>query len=730
MTYTVNKSDGNIIAVVNDFQKEIVAGLELAGYGLANYGELTAENFIRLVENFASSTPPVKPTRGQLWYDTSAAIPVLRQYEASKWIGLFSIDAANNRAGIFYNGNPVYPDVNPNPGTLVVRGSDGLVPASSLPPAATSVDSANTANQLRNMRTFGSRNGGLPFNGTQDVALTTSHIAEGDQLFYNDGRARNALTGGRYISINKQTGEIAFNGPDPTSGTSGKDGRGVSGTTINGNGNLIITFTDGTSIDTGHVVGPPGANGTNGTNGVDGKDGTAASVVTSASYGTNGYVVFNGGFCIQWGQYRGSTNRTGSVFTVSYNIAFSQPAWSVTPSMYDPTTKTYNQKKLTVYNNDSNSQFSWHLQDTDSGDTGSYSYGFNWIAVGTVNPNEPSTGTPVPTPQPVEGYTGAPYAAFSFITYGPPNDGTYQEPLTPDKIGTSGNPTWYVWAPGTYDFSNAFSLAKKANSKSPAMFIAVPAGYRLEIFSGPGATGSTTMDVIGPKMIAKPSLQVTNAGPSQWGYGTNWLNWDYSGINSMMAHYTPSTREDQAITSQSVLGNFAGSFRVSQYTGPAPTSSGGSTDTGGGGGGGGGCVWWGSHLQDNSFVYDAHPGSKLWILDENGEGFHDGKVETISFMMQPCYTILTESGIELTASDSTPITLRDGSSINITKCMGHEVPVWDKEGGFRWEEVLTVYSVGQKRVALLNAGNNTFAAGNSPDRYIFTHNLEQNKQLD
>lgn len=45
--------------------------LTLTGQGVALYGEIQQENFIRLLENFASKTAPLYPTVGQLWFDTT-----------------------------------------------------------------------------------------------------------------------------------------------------------------------------------------------------------------------------------------------------------------------------------------------------------------------------------------------------------------------------------------------------------------------------------------------------------------------------------------------------------------------------------------------------------------------------------------------------------------------------------------------------------------------------------
>jgi hypothetical protein len=80
MAYTVNKS--NTAASPNQYtvQDSILntqTDLEFVGKGYAGYGEVIAENFLHLLENFSNTTAPGKPIKGQLWYDeTSAKIKV------------------------------------------------------------------------------------------------------------------------------------------------------------------------------------------------------------------------------------------------------------------------------------------------------------------------------------------------------------------------------------------------------------------------------------------------------------------------------------------------------------------------------------------------------------------------------------------------------------------------------------------------------------------------------
>ena len=80
MAYTVNKS--NTAASPNQYtvQDSILntqTDLSFVGKGYAGYGEVIAENFLHLLENFSNTTAPGKSIKGQLWYDeTSAKIKV------------------------------------------------------------------------------------------------------------------------------------------------------------------------------------------------------------------------------------------------------------------------------------------------------------------------------------------------------------------------------------------------------------------------------------------------------------------------------------------------------------------------------------------------------------------------------------------------------------------------------------------------------------------------------
>ena len=76
MAYTVNKTNSSASPNQYTVQDGVVnaqTDLSLIGKGYAGYGELIAENFLHLLENFSNSTAPSKPISGQLWWDSTNA---------------------------------------------------------------------------------------------------------------------------------------------------------------------------------------------------------------------------------------------------------------------------------------------------------------------------------------------------------------------------------------------------------------------------------------------------------------------------------------------------------------------------------------------------------------------------------------------------------------------------------------------------------------------------------
>lgn len=72
MSYIINKSDGSVLTeVVDGTIDQLTTQLTLVGKNASSYGEFFNENFVHLLENFASELSPQKPITGQTWYDTT-----------------------------------------------------------------------------------------------------------------------------------------------------------------------------------------------------------------------------------------------------------------------------------------------------------------------------------------------------------------------------------------------------------------------------------------------------------------------------------------------------------------------------------------------------------------------------------------------------------------------------------------------------------------------------------
>ena len=83
MSYTINNTRGTVVTTVTPGTTQVVGGITLIGKNYTGYGELIAEDFVKLLENQANSAAPSSPQTGQLWYDTGES--VLKAYDGTAW---------------------------------------------------------------------------------------------------------------------------------------------------------------------------------------------------------------------------------------------------------------------------------------------------------------------------------------------------------------------------------------------------------------------------------------------------------------------------------------------------------------------------------------------------------------------------------------------------------------------------------------------------------------------
>ena len=72
MPYQIDRFALGTLATVDDGTVDQTTNLKLVGRNYAGYGEIQNENFVHLLENFASANAPSRPLSGQIWFDSAA----------------------------------------------------------------------------------------------------------------------------------------------------------------------------------------------------------------------------------------------------------------------------------------------------------------------------------------------------------------------------------------------------------------------------------------------------------------------------------------------------------------------------------------------------------------------------------------------------------------------------------------------------------------------------------
>lgn len=102
MSYTINYTDvankGTITVQDSTINRETTLGFP--GRNSTAYGATIAENFLHLLESFASNSPPNSPVEGQLWYDNTLTEEKLMVYNDTNWVPASGISKSINTPAI------------------------------------------------------------------------------------------------------------------------------------------------------------------------------------------------------------------------------------------------------------------------------------------------------------------------------------------------------------------------------------------------------------------------------------------------------------------------------------------------------------------------------------------------------------------------------------------------------------------------------------------------------
>jgi hypothetical protein len=110
MAYQINKTDGTIVATVADGQiDDRSTAITLIGKNYSGFGEIFNENLIQILENFANSTPPDNPIRGQIWFDSSQS--KLKVYNGLDFVPVSSATISSSQPSTLATGDLWYDNV-------------------------------------------------------------------------------------------------------------------------------------------------------------------------------------------------------------------------------------------------------------------------------------------------------------------------------------------------------------------------------------------------------------------------------------------------------------------------------------------------------------------------------------------------------------------------------------------------------------------------------------------
>jgi len=98
VSYTDSVNKGIIVVEDNAVNTETTLGFP--GRGSTAYGQTVAENFLHLLENFAKTTPPVRPVEGQLWYDNTDGVNQLKIYDGTTWVAAGGLKKSVNQPAV------------------------------------------------------------------------------------------------------------------------------------------------------------------------------------------------------------------------------------------------------------------------------------------------------------------------------------------------------------------------------------------------------------------------------------------------------------------------------------------------------------------------------------------------------------------------------------------------------------------------------------------------------
>ena len=191
MAYTIVKSDGTVLTTIADGTINTTStSLGLVGRNFAGWGKPFDTNFVHILENFADSSPPSNPLRGQLWYNTNNqtlyVCPINGETNSANWLALTSTSSAGSTT---FGNVTVTGDLQANNITAVnnINGANGVFTNISVSANANITTGNLTTAAIGSLTTTVITTGSSITQGTLTGTWVVSGGGGGNTMIVNDG---------------------------------------------------------------------------------------------------------------------------------------------------------------------------------------------------------------------------------------------------------------------------------------------------------------------------------------------------------------------------------------------------------------------------------------------------------------------------------------------------------------------------------------------------------------
>lgn len=299
MSYIINNSRGNIVAIVPDGVTNTAnTSLALIGQSVTNYGTPQNENFVYLLENFAKGTAPLNPMLGQLWYNSSTDI-ISAYNTANTWTPLASqsyvdVSITTSKISPAFSGIPTAP-------TAASGTSNNQIATTEFVNSTIS----NFSGTINNAQLIGNSTSITAAYGTNTTQIATTEFV---QTALNGGGTGNTTISGN-LSITGGISAATYNSTvgNITGGNILTDGivsaiGNITGSNVNAGSNVYAVTHTGTTVSvSGNITG----------GNIIGSEGVYSTSLSGTTLSVSGTVNASNVF---------STTHTGTSVSVTGNI--------------------------------------------------------------------------------------------------------------------------------------------------------------------------------------------------------------------------------------------------------------------------------------------------------------------------------------------------------------------------------------------------------------------------